>query len=158
MTGLARVLNDEIARVARRALRADVQSLRTLSAAHRKHIAALRRELMALKRECALLRRQRSATLASPSTASQAARRFRIDGFSAWRKRMAFSAQEVGMLLGITGQTILNWEHGTSKPSPAMVESIAQVRGRGKRVLQAELEAKREAARPSRKRTAGRKG
>jgi DNA-binding transcriptional regulator YiaG len=151
MATFGKIINDEIARLARRALREDINQLRSHSAAHRKHIATLRKEIVELKRELSLLRGQ-SKRAPAAAEASAVKRRFRVDGFKAWRQRVGLSAEDVGTLLGKTGQTILNWEHGTSKPTPALVDAIARVRSTGTRALKAELDAKQSPGRKAAKR------
>jgi DNA-binding transcriptional regulator YiaG len=141
MATFAKLMHDEIARVARKATKRELKMLRALSAGHRKHIAALRREVQQLRKECATLRRRASSVTANPSTASEAGKRFRVDGFKAWRQRTGISANDLARLLGKSGQTIYNWEGGTSRPSREVLSEIARIRALGKRGIIAELQA-----------------
>ncbi len=59
--------------------------------------------------------------------------RFRAPGFASLRKRLGLSAQEMGRLIGVTGQTIYAWEAGKSRPRASQLETIARVRKLGKR-------------------------
>jgi DNA-binding transcriptional regulator YiaG len=43
------------------------------------------------------------------------------------------SAGDFGKLLGVSSQTIYNWEHGTARPRPLLLEKLATLRGLGKR-------------------------
>jgi DNA-binding transcriptional regulator YiaG len=47
----------------------------------------------------------------------------------------------MGMLLGVSAQTVYNWETGKSQPRQQQLASIADVRKLGKRAIQAQLAA-----------------
>lgn len=55
------------------------------------------------------------------------------------RKRLGLSAQDFGLLVGATGQSVYQWEQGKSKPRPQNVTAIAALRGLGKRAVVARL-------------------
>lgn len=56
------------------------------------------------------------------------------------RKRLGLSAEDFGLLVGATGQSVYSWERGKSKPRPQNLVAIAALRGIGKREVAARLE------------------
>lgn len=143
MSSLGNLLKTEIARLARRELRSQVEPLKKQSAAHRRHIAALKRQVASLERLVALLKKGNARALrASPPEGEEAQGvRFSAKGLATLRSRFGFSAAEMGRLLGVSGQSVYNWEAKKSVPRRAQVAAIAQLRGLGKREAAARLEA-----------------
>lgn len=142
MANLAQLLKSEITRLARREIRAEVESLRKASAQHRADIAALKRQLGEQQRLIARLVKAGRQTRPEPAGEAQALR-FRAAGFTSLRKKLDLSAAEMGRLIGVTLQTIYHWEHGQSRPRAAQLVRIAQVRKMGKRAAREALQAAR---------------
>jgi DNA-binding transcriptional regulator YiaG len=142
MSSLGTVLKTEIARLARREQRSQVEPLKKQSAAHRRHIAALKRQVTALERLVATLRKSNAkATRAAPPEGEETqGMRFSAKGLHALRARFGFSAAEMGRLLGVSGQSVYNWENKKAVPRRSQVAAIAQLRGLGKREAAARLE------------------
>lgn len=132
MPNIASVLKSEIARVARKEVKSEIQSLKKLSAQHRSHIAALKRQVTALEK---LLRQTSKGVRAQPASAAAAAEdsdagglRFRAKGFATHRARLGLSAAQAGAMLGVSGQTIYHWESGKAKPRARQMPAIAAMR------------------------------
>ena len=131
MPNIASVLKSEISRVARKEVRAEVESLKKANAQHRTAIAALRRQVDALQKE---LRHALKQSGASKPTAQATesdvgiARRFSASRLAAHRARLGVSAVVYGKLVGIGGQTIYNWEQGKSRPNAQQIQALAQAR------------------------------
>lgn len=139
MPNIANALKAEIARVARKEIRAEVAALKKASSQHRSLIASLRREIEGLQRE---LKSGRRSQRAEPQNEdSDQALRFRASGFASHRKRLGLSAADMAKLLGVTGQSVYKWESGEAKPRRAQLEAIAVVRKMGKREALAKLAA-----------------
>jgi DNA-binding transcriptional regulator YiaG len=139
MPNIGSVLKQEIARLSRREIRSEVQATRKASAQYRRHIAALRRQVAALERQVAMLsRRVRESPAATPSEA-QTKFRFVAKGLRSQRTRLGLSAEEYAKLVGVSAQSIYNWEHGHAVPRAAQVAAIAQLRGIGKREARSRL-------------------
>ena len=66
--------------------------------------------------------------------------RFVAKGLKAQRARLGLSAVDYARLVGVSPQSIYNWEQGHTSPRPAQVAIIAQLRSLGKREAQARLE------------------
>ncbi len=133
MPNLAALLKIEITRLARRELRASLAQSKRLQAQHRKHIAALRRQIAALEKGLAMLARQAKAKARFTANAEPPKGRFVAKGLVSMRKRLGLSAADLGKLVGVTGQTIYNWEAKKGRPRAAQVEKLKELRGIGKR-------------------------
>jgi DNA-binding transcriptional regulator YiaG len=59
--------------------------------------------------------------------------RFRVSGFATLRKKLGVTANEMGVLLGVSGQSVYKWEQGKAKPRASQLKAIAAVRKMGKR-------------------------
>lgn len=137
MANLAAVLKAEIARLARKESKAQLDPLRKAGAAHRRDIAALKREVATLSRQLKLA--SRPAKSALPDAEDGARLRFSAKGLKSQRERLGLSAAEFGGLAGVSAQSIYNWEAGKATPRAAQVQSLAALRGIGKREAQARL-------------------
>lgn len=136
MPNIASVLKEEIARVARKELRNETEKLRKASVQYRSEIAALKRRVGALEQQVA-----RKAKSSAPTPAEQAAPlRFSAKGLSAQRQRLGLSAAAMGVLLGVSAQTVYNWEAGKSRPRQLQMAAIGIVRRMGKREAQDRLD------------------
>jgi len=142
MSSLGSVLKTEISRLARRELASRVEPLRKQSAAQRRHIAALKRQVTALEKLVAqLARSNRKGLRASPPEGEEAQGvRFSAKGLKTLRTRFGFSAAEMGRLIGVSGQSVYNWENRKAVPRRSQVAALAQLRGLGKRAAVARLE------------------
>lgn len=143
MTAFAAAFRNEIQRVARKELRAHVDAVRKSTLQHRHEIAALKRKVQALEKMNKTLgkaiSRSASAAAASPSGGSL---RFSADGLRKLRTRLTLSAAELGQLVGVSAQTVYNWERKLGAPARDKLQLIADVRKMGKRQVQAALQAR----------------
>lgn len=140
MASIGSVLNSEIRRLSRREVRPIVDPLRKASAVHRRDIAALKRRIQELEQQVRALARA-SQKRASPAQSVPASRlRFVAKGFAALRARLGLSAGDMALLLGVSGQTIYNWEHRKSIPARSHVAAISELRSTGKREARRRVE------------------
>ncbi|HSQ82555.1 MAG TPA: helix-turn-helix transcriptional regulator [Casimicrobiaceae bacterium] len=153
MPNIGALLKQEIARLSRRETRAQVHTTKKASAQHRRDIAALKREVETLKRQVALLQRQ--TLKASPVAAAETGTRklrFVAKGLRSQRKRLGISAEDYGRLVGVSAQSIYNWERGHVTPRAEQVTALASLRGVTKQMAGARLaQLGRKTARKSRK-------
>ena len=144
MPNIGSMLKQEIARLSRRELRGEMQATKKASTQYRHHIAALRRQLGALERQVATLQRRVGSGHRAEATASSEdgapKLRFAANRLRAQRAKHGLTAGEYAKLLGVSEQTIYNWEHGTHRPGRDRLAVIAELRGLGKRAVQARLE------------------
>ena len=144
MPNIAALLKDEIARIARKEVRAQTEDVRKASHQYRTHIASLRKRIDELERE---LKRVRRTTARGEAAASNGAgeeegthRRFSATRLAAQRHKLGLSAADFAALVGVSGQSIYKWEHGEARPRAKQLEAIAALRGIGKREAAARLE------------------
>lgn len=145
MPNIASILKTEISRVARKEVRAEIETLKKASVVHRSSIAALRRQISALEKELRHVRKDSARAVASPAstdeTTGETRRRFSASRLAAHRSRLGLSAASYGQLVGVSGQTIYHWEQGKARPRAAQLESLAAVRGLGAREVAQRLSA-----------------
>jgi DNA-binding transcriptional regulator YiaG len=55
--------------------------------------------------------------------------RFSAKWLASHREKLEISAADYGELVGVTGQTIYNWEQGRARPQRRQLEALAEVRG-----------------------------
>lgn len=56
------------------------------------------------------------------------------------RQKLGLSAADMGLLLGVPGQTVYHWEAEKSRPRPTQLQAIAALRKVGKREAKTRLE------------------
>ncbi len=141
MPNIAVTFRQEITRLARREIRAQTQVLRKASAQYRRAIAELKRHASKLKSEVARLGRRVGKDGALQAAEAESTKvRFSAKGVNVHRSRLGISAADFGKLVGVTGHTIYQWEHGTSRPRRAQLTALATIRGLGKREALDQLE------------------
>lgn len=146
MSSFADQLKSEIARIARKELRAENKALKKSNAQYRADIAGLKRRLTELERAVARVvkgagqssGRGKAAAEDAPSAPGL---RFRVTGFANLRKKLGLSAAEMGQLIGVSAQSIYHWETGKARPRASQLAAIAAVRKLGKREVTARLSA-----------------
>ena len=141
MPNIAAAFKEEILRLARKEIRRQTNVLRKASAQYRKDIAEMKRRVSDVQRRVSPLEKQVLKDV-PPQVAEVDARRVRFTakGLRSQRQRLGLSAADCGKLIGVTDQTIYNWEHETARPRKQQVAIIASIRGLGKRDAQARLE------------------
>ena len=141
MPNIASVMREEITRLSRRASRKDLDAMKKASAQHRKHIAALKREMAQLARQFSVLSRKVPAAPAVTPNGSEGTRlRFVAKGLRSHRERLGVSAGEFAKLMGVSAQTIYNWEQGVTRPREQQLGALAGLRNVGKREARARLD------------------
>lgn len=146
MTNIATLLKSEIARVARKEVRAETAGLKKAASTQRSEIAALKRRAVELEQQLRRLAKSRSATLAAEAPATPAkGLRFTAKGLASQRRRLGLSAHECGLLVGASGQSIYNWEDGKARPRAANLAALAELRTMGKKQAAQRLAALRDA-------------
>ena len=160
MTTFASTLKKEIARVARKELREDLDGLRKLTAGLRHEVATLKRELrdtqsqlraarQAQEKSLRQLAQGGSAPLAAPAGgAAEAPRRggrrasFSAERFKAQRERLGLTQKDMASYLGTSPLSVWKWESGQVTPRARFLPAILALRSQGKReVLKALAEA-----------------
>jgi len=133
MPNLAGILKEEIRRLARKEIKAELGATRKASVQHRRDIAGLKRQLRDQTKQIAALRRaSKSAGKGGPERTAGVTR-FSPGWLQAHREKLGLSAADYAALVGVSAQTVYNWESGKSRPQPRQLESWSAVRSLGKR-------------------------
>ena len=138
MANIASVLKEEITRLARKELRSETENLKKASALYRSEIAALKRRTASLEKQLARLEKSASKNAVAQVNPKETTKaRFTVKGFKALRQRLGLTAEAIGTLLGVSAQTIYNWEAGNTSPREQQMVRIVMLRGMGKRDVDA---------------------
>lgn len=142
MPNIGAILKDEISRLCRREVRRQVQPIRKTSAAYRRDIAALKRQVQELQRRASTLAKQAAQTGVGSGKTSDPERpqRFVAKGLRSLRTRLGLSAPELARLMGVSDQSIYNWELKKSTPRKSQLATLATIRSLGKREARSRLE------------------
>lgn len=128
-------LQSEIARVARKEIRKELDPVKRVNAQQRKYIADLRREVTDLQRDVKRLQKERGKS--SPAVKEEPEQRFWISGKGvlSLRKRLGLTQVELAQLAGITQQTVVRWEKTEGKITlrgEAIQSQLQDIRSLGK--------------------------
>ncbi len=142
MPNLGTVLKAEISRLARKEVRAEVETLRKASGTYRREIAELKRQVAQLERRLKQAAKTRPAAAASAPEGEDTGTRMRFSakGLQSLRAKLGLSAADFGALAGVSGQSIYHWEQGKSVPRKSQLPKLASLRGLGKKEARARLE------------------
>jgi DNA-binding transcriptional regulator YiaG len=106
----------------------------------RAEIAALKRRTEALEKELRRLSKASAkAERVAASEVSAKTLRFSAKNLASLRQRLGLSADDCGLLVGASGQSIYNWEQGKARPQAKHLPAIAALRTMGKREAAAKL-------------------
>src|SRR3546814_1621262 len=100
----------------------------------------MKKQIAQLEQEVKKLRRVAGSSAAPKVAEAGGKLRFVAKGLKSLRTRLGLSAEELGVLLGVSGQSVYNWESKKTVPRATQVAAIAALRGLGKREAQARLE------------------
>jgi DNA-binding transcriptional regulator YiaG len=135
MPNIAAVLKEEIRRLARKEVRTSTKTTKQAVAQYRRDIAGLRRQIQSQQKRLALFVAQSQKQGDQPPADEEplGGVRYSARSVRAQRKRLGLSAEDYGRLVGVSGLTIYNWEHGKARPRKAQLAALIAVRGIGKR-------------------------
>ncbi len=140
MPNLGAVLKEEISRLARKEIRQQTGTLQRASAQYRRDIAALKHQIAGLQRQVASLESKAPAQPCEPpQVVGDARARFTASGLRSQRKRLGLSAAAYAKLVGVTPQSIYNWEREVARPRKEQVGALVALRSIGKKEAQARL-------------------
>ncbi len=132
MSKLANVLTDEIRRLARREAKAMVAPLRVALRQLRDEVRRLNRQA----RAGGLHLNQTSppsAALAAPGPETAAKARLSPRLIGKLRARLGLTLSDFAALVDASSGSVFNWEHGKSKPTPALRARLIATRHLGRR-------------------------
>jgi DNA-binding transcriptional regulator YiaG len=135
------LLKQEISRLCRREIRREVGVLKRASAAYRRDIAALKRQVHALEKKSTVLAKRTAVVVNAPAAMPDRPVRFVAKGMRSLRARLGLSAKQLALLLGVSEQSVYNWETKKATPRKEQLAAIIAMRDLGKREAQQRLEA-----------------
>ena len=123
MPNIATALKAEIARVARKEIRSETESLKKAVTAYRKEIASLKKRMQGLERQAKVAghRRSEPATPERDSLADSPQLRFSPGRLAKQREKLGLSAADFAKLLGVSALSVYKWESGKSRPRRAQL-------------------------------------
>ncbi|WP_234265224.1 helix-turn-helix domain-containing protein [Hydrogenophaga sp. NFH-34] len=136
MSTLNDVLKSEITRLSRKLLKSELEPLKKAAHSHRSEIAALKREVKDLRGQLKAQGKVVEKVAPVHEDSVEKVRRPRAFGpaqFAALREKLDLSQAEMAKLLGCSALSVARWESGKAAPRAAQLQSIAAVRGIGKR-------------------------
>jgi|SRR5690348_9610634 DNA-binding transcriptional regulator YiaG len=140
MPNIGAVLRDEITRLSRKESRRQINSTKRMSALHRRDIALLKRQITQLERQVKALSRRSPGALPAPESSAAGTKfRFVAKGLRSQRTRLGLSAADFGKLIGVSAQSVYNWESEKARPRASQIAKVAQLRMIGKRQAAAQL-------------------
>lgn len=141
MAQLHQVLKSEIARLAAKEVRAATEPLRASIIKLKREVRELRQQLNQQEKTKAVEYRAsvvEQAVAEAPSDSKP--RRFSAPRLKAWRTKTGLSAPDLANILGVSAQSIYNWENGAVRPGDDTIGALARLKELGKRELRAALE------------------
>lgn len=141
MPNIASVLKSEISRVARKELRGELENVKKAVTSYRSQIAELKRQVNLLQREVKKISKQAGgSTPMAPLTEDAPRIRFSAKGLASQRKRLGLSVAAAAKILGVSPQSVTNWESGTTRPRESQLEAIASFKKMGKKEVAEKLD------------------
>jgi DNA-binding transcriptional regulator YiaG len=146
MPNIAKVLREEIQRVAKRQARTELGPLKRDSVRLKKSVAELRRQIAALNRTNRDLVKKVTPVMAAKETeaATQNASKLRPTSKSLkkLRARLGLTQAQFGQLLGVSGQAVVQWaaKEGRVRMRTATLSALARIQNIGKREARRRLE------------------
>ena len=117
MSQLMIVMKDEIRRLARKEIVAVTAGMKKDQAAFRKTVAILRRQIKAhnytIRQLLQVATKQAKMATMAPEAAEGSKTWVTAKGIRAMRKKLKLSQAQFGKLVGVSGYTVLKWEHGS---------------------------------------------
>ncbi|OWW21345.1 helix-turn-helix domain-containing protein [Noviherbaspirillum denitrificans] len=142
MPNIANVLKSEITRIVRKELRSESAATKKAMSSYRSQIAQLKRQVKALEQQLKKTSKaeRKTAALEQPEDETGGSSiRFSAKGLVAQRKRLDLSVVAAAKILGVSGQSVANWESGKTRPRESQLVAIAALRKMGKKDVAAKL-------------------
>ena len=147
MSEIANALKGEITRLARKEIRLQIEPIKKSHAQTKLRVAEqivdLQKEVTALKTQIKILTKQLSTLRPSEvneqidvqTSVTQSRQRFSAKSLTTLRNRLGLSYDDIGKLVGASGQAVRKWEDGSSVPREKYKLALLNLRTVGKRDL-----------------------
>lgn len=151
MPNFTKLWQEEIRRLARKETKDDLDGLKKENAALKKQLSLLKKRLDSLERQGKRL--QKHVAVAAPEgddtqDGAETGPRLRVSGKTVrtLRQRLGVTQAEFASLLGVTGQSVYQWERRDDRIRlrTATMQAFAEIKGIGAREARRRLDAKGE--------------
>ncbi len=141
MPNLQSMLRQEIQRLARKEIRAELAATKKAVAQHRREIAELKRRIKALERTISDLQSRETKQLKAEPVKAEPPQgtRFSVRSLKAQRRKSGLSQHDYARLVGVSQMSIYRWERGRAKPRGKRLAILVSLRGINKRAAQKRL-------------------
>ena len=128
----------EVRRIARKEIRSELKSTKQAVSRYRSEIAALKRKHKELERLIKTLqsRAEKKSQAVSVDVEQPKRRRYSVGSLKSQRKKSGLSQVDYARLVGVSANTIHNWERGKTKPDDKHLQKLVSHRGIGKKEAQ----------------------
>lgn len=138
MPNIAKLLKDEIQRIARKEIKSSASELHKSNVSLKKILAEQRKQVTAMKQEIRQLKKlQGKQKKAEPQAASETAEklRFSAKGIRSLRSKLKLSQADFAKLVGVSSLAVYQWERKEGKLAlrQATKAKLAEIRGLGRR-------------------------
>jgi DNA-binding transcriptional regulator YiaG len=146
MPNIANVLREEIQRLAKRQVKAELTSIRRDNVRLKKSVAELRRQVAAIEATSRELVKKVTPAVASKEieAATQQAAKLRPTSKSlkSLRARLGLTQAQFGQLLGVSGQAVVQWasREGRIRMRKTTLAALARIQNIGKREARRRLD------------------
>ena len=129
MPNIANILKLEVSRIARKEVRGETQALKKAVTTYRSEIALLKRRAKELEDQLRQVRKGMfMPDLAPQNDEKPTGLKFSAKRLASQRRRLNLSADRIGLLIGVSGQSIYNWEQGTTVPHDKYLPAVAALK------------------------------
>lgn len=136
---VAIVLKSEFIRLSKKIVRDEMASMRALLASQRKQSQLLKTRLDALEKRVTRVQKVTGKTELNNASAAVIKPRFDGDQLRALRERLDISQVELASLIGVSHNSIYNWETGGSQPREASLDALGKISKLGRREVRRRL-------------------
>jgi DNA-binding transcriptional regulator YiaG len=138
MPNIAKVLKDEIQRIAKKEIKTSASELHKSNVSLKKTLADLRRQIASMKQEVRQLKKfQGKQAKAEPQVTSEAAEklRFSAKGIRSLRSKLKLSQADFAKLVGVSSLAVYQWERKEGKLAlrQATKSKLAEIRSLGRK-------------------------
>ena len=140
MANLSSLLKQEMGRIARREINSQTAVTRRAAAQHRRDIAELKPIARDLQKRVSSWRPRNASASSRDRRRPRKRARFSPAWLKSHREKLAISAADYARLVGVSGLSIYNWEHGRTPPREKQLAALMAIRGLGKREALKRLE------------------
>lgn len=139
MPNIQSLLKTEITRLSRKEVRSEINPIRKSAAGYRRDIARLKRQIADLERKFKAISSQK-ARYGNPVEQAVKPVRFVAKGLRSLRVKLGLSQPDFAKLIGVSPQSIYNWETKRAIPRKEQMTAIVGARSLSKRQAKDRLE------------------